>query len=191
MALTQGIMAQKNRHITFRKIHPLGIIACAFALVACGPDVQLVEEGREKYHMYWDDGHERYFRHGSYQSFYESGRVRSAGKYEHDVKVGVWTHWYENGQKQGEMDWVDGKPEGVVAEWYENGQLKNAGTWENGGRHGLSTWWYANGVKQKEVTYLNGEPDGVWTYWDSTGAVAKRQFWDRGAFLRVEMSDPP
>ena len=134
----------------------MGIIALGIALYACGPDVQLVKEGHEEYYVYWDDGHNRYFRHGLYQSFYESGRQRSVGKYEHDIKVGVWTHWYENGQKQGEMDWVDGKPEGVVTEWYKNGQQKNTGTWENGGRHGLSTWWYANGQKQKEVNLRRG-----------------------------------
>ena len=46
--------------------------------------------------------------------------------------------------------------------------------------------WYANGQKQKEVNYIEGEPDGIWTYWDSTGVITKKQYWDRGAFLRVE-----
>jgi antitoxin component YwqK of YwqJK toxin-antitoxin module len=84
------------------------------------------------------------------------------------------------------MDWVDGKPEGMVTEWYEDGQKRNEGMWQEGGRHGRSTWWYADGTKEKEVTYVSGEPDGVWTYWDSTGAMTKKQFWDRGVFLRVE-----
>ena len=30
--------------------------------------------------------------------------------------------WYENGQKEGEIDYVDGKQHGKTGSWYENGQ---------------------------------------------------------------------
>jgi antitoxin component YwqK of YwqJK toxin-antitoxin module len=152
---------------------------------ACGPTIEVIHEGKMEYQGYWDeDG--QFIRHGYYKAYYDSEKIQTTGQYEQNYRRGVWIQWHPNGQKQNEMDWVDGKPEGIVTEWYASGQIRNRGTWENGGRHGLSTWWYENGIKEKEVTYIDGEPDGEWTYSDSTGVLDKKQYWRRGEFLRVE-----
>ena len=47
-------------------------------------------------------------------------------------KNGLWTEWYENGQKKQEMTFKDGKKEGLRIEWYENGQKKNEITFKDG-----------------------------------------------------------
>ena len=38
---------------------------------------------------------------------------------------GLWTVWYEHGQKKRERSFVDGELEGRYTEWYENGQKKD------------------------------------------------------------------
>ena len=179
-------------HLCEKWPEPRSMPKCVFLFVlsvllaGCGPGVETLTQNGEEYQAYWDEARQRYVHHGDYKAFHENGVQKTAGQYRHGVRIGVWTHWYENGQKQSEMDWVQGQPEGLVIEWHENGQKKNEGHWKNGGRHGLSTWWYPDGTKEKEVIYVDGEPDGAWTYWDSTGAVVRVQHWDGGVLVGEE-----
>ena len=74
-----------------------------------------------------------------------------------DGKVsGLWTKWYENGQKESEETFKDGKRDGLGTWWYENGQKKIKGINKDGRRDGLWTWWYENGKKKEEVTIKDG-----------------------------------
>ena len=36
----------------------------------------------------------------------------------------LYTEWHENGHKEREENWKDGKLEGAFVSWYENGQEK-------------------------------------------------------------------
>ena len=51
----------------------------------------------------------------------------------------------------------DGKEDGLYTEWYENGQKKTEGTYKDGELDGKRIWWYENGQKQCEGTYKDGE----------------------------------
>ena len=60
----------------------------------------------------------------------------------------------------------DGKMDGLWTWWYENGQKKEEITFKNGKRDGLETEWWSNGQKINEMTYKDGkEWDGKWTSW--------------------------
>jgi len=63
---------------------------------------------------------------------------------------------YENGQKETEGTWEDGKEDGVFTKWYQNGQKKSEKHYKDGKRNGVWTEWYENGQKKYEVTYKNG-----------------------------------
>ncbi|MGA1195396.1 MAG: toxin-antitoxin system YwqK family antitoxin, partial [Candidatus Latescibacterota bacterium] len=136
-----------------QSMHQLKWVWCVVLFfVACGPDLQVVQEEGVEYQVYLSKDTGQVVRHGYFKAFYESGNPKTVGQYAHGMRSGLWTNWHENGQKQGEMDWVEGHPKGMVIEWYENGQKKNEGFWKDNGRHGLSTWWYDTGIKEKEVT---------------------------------------
>ena len=47
------------------------------------------------------------------------------GKMKNGKKDGLWTSWYENGQKESEETFKDGKRDGLGTWWYENGQKKD------------------------------------------------------------------
>ena len=70
---------------------------------------------------------------------------------------GLFTEWYENGQKKGKGISKDGKPDGLFSEWYENGQKRKEVTYKDGKRDGLLTSWHEHGQKEKEETYETGE----------------------------------
>ena len=55
--------------------------------------------------------------------------------------------WYENGQKKSEVNYNDGKRDGLETAWYENGQKKSESNW----RDGLWIKWYENGQKKSEI----------------------------------------
>jgi antitoxin component YwqK of YwqJK toxin-antitoxin module len=40
--------------------------------------------------------------------------------------------WFENGQKQSEANFADGKPHGLTTNWDENGQRLNEENWVDG-----------------------------------------------------------
>jgi antitoxin component YwqK of YwqJK toxin-antitoxin module len=42
---------------------------------------------------------------------------------------GVWTKWYDNGQKNSEEGYKSGIPVGVNTYWYDNGQKRSVGTY--------------------------------------------------------------
>ena len=66
---------------------------------------------------------------------------------------GVLTSYYENGQKEIEKTYKDGKLEGLWTQWYENGQKMGVGTFKDGKPDGLWTEWYQNGKKKTNITW--------------------------------------
>ena len=58
--------------------------------------------------------------------FYEDGQLKSVRNER------IQTSWYENGQKEREKNYKDGKEYGLWTEWYENGQKEFEGTYKDG-----------------------------------------------------------
>ena len=52
-----------------------------------------------------------------------------------------------------------GKKNGLFTSWYENGQKEMEGTYKDGKKDGLWTDWFENGKKYMEINYK----DGKWT----------------------------
>ena len=65
--------------------------------------------------------------------------------------------YHENGQKEGEGTFKDGKREGKWSGWYENGQKEGEGTFKDGKLEGLVTGWYENGQKNSEQLFKDGD----------------------------------
>ena len=72
------------------------------------------------------------------------GKKEFEGSYKEGKKDGLWTNWYENGQKSSEIT-------------YKNGKQYIIRTYKDGKREGFWTWWYANGQKFYEDVYKDGE----------------------------------
>ena len=59
--------------------------------------------------------------------------MKSQGMLIGEIKLDLWTYWYDNGQKKIEGTYKDGKGDGV------------------------KTWWDKNGQKENEITFKDGE----------------------------------
>jgi antitoxin component YwqK of YwqJK toxin-antitoxin module len=76
---------------------------------------------------------------------------------------------YENGVKKGEVNFKDGKIDGLGSQWYENGVKKQSEVnYKDGRLNGLVTGWHENGQKKGEVTYKDGEMISA-KWWNSKG----------------------
>ena len=69
---------------------------------------------------------------------------------------------------------------GEVVWYYENGQKEGEGTFKDGKLDGLWTYWYEDGQKRGEGTFKNGKWDGKWTRWSSDGEESSELFWKDG-----------
>jgi len=103
-------------------------------------------------------------------SGFHFNHVSIEGTFKDNIKKGVYTFRYENGQKQYEGTFKDGKEDGLYTWWYRNGQKKFERTYKDGKEDGLWTHWYENGQKKSEGTYKDGELISE-EQWNEDGSV--------------------
>jgi len=96
------------------------------------------------------------------------------------LKDGVYTEWYEDGQKCAEVHYVRDKLDGVMTRWHPNGQMHVERHYRNGLRHGRTRIWDEKGHLRKEEFHFEGQPDGTWTTWKTDGSIRHRQQFQRG-----------
>ena len=94
---------------------------------------------------------------------------------ETDPYTGIYLCKYDNGQKEKEGKYKDGKLIGKFTVWYENGQKWYEGYYKDGKLDGKWTWWNKNGQKVKQKNYKNGKLDGKLLEWFQFNGQIKRE----------------
>ena len=94
-----------------------------------------------------------------------------------NIKDGLVTYWYENGNKEMEKTYKDGRLDGKHILYYNHPYYKSGKKWreqtyKDGELDGLYTTWYDNGQKKKEVNFKEGKEDGLETQWFKNGKRA-------------------
>jgi len=107
---------------------------------------------------------------GVWTEWYESGQKKSEGEYVLGKRVGVWTEWHANGQKASETEYVDGVEEGRRTRWLKSGQIEREAMLRGGKRHGRSRHWHLNGQLRAEGDFANGKRVGRWKFWNADGS---------------------
>ena len=100
---------------------------------------------------------------------YQNGQKEWESNYKNGKEDGKATNWYESGQKEIEGAHKNGKAEGPHTQWHDNGQKEAEGAYKDGKLEGKWTLWYPNGKKEAEETYKNGKPDGPYIDWYDNG----------------------
>ncbi len=123
---------------------------------------------------------------GSWEYYYESGKVKSKGNFANNRRVGVWTYYYENGSVEQSGSFSRGVPSGNWKWFYENGALKAEEVYKNGKEEGeaieydeygaiISQGFYSEGLKEgkwffnyyshtEEGEFRNDLKEGIWRY---------------------------
>ncbi|MDR1181213.1 MAG: hypothetical protein LBL13_04480 [Bacteroidales bacterium] len=68
-------------------------------------------------------------------------------------RSGVWTSWYENGEKNSEQNYVNGKEDGIYRVWHPNGKPYIKGEYEMGEKTGMWSFHDSLGKVINEVSF--------------------------------------
>lgn len=90
-----------------------------------------------------------------------------------DLKHGLWTVYYRNGQKMTQGEYHEDVPEGKFTWWYENGQKQGEGQYINGHETGVWFTWHRNGLKESRQEFQAGSLTGKWMRWNAEGQLAE------------------
>ena len=90
---------------------------------------------------------------------------------------------HENGQKKFEGNIKEGKQDGLHMEWFEDGQKQGEVNFTSG--HITKTVsWHKNGQKAEEVNFKNSSPDGLWTEWHENGQKKRERAYEAGFIVK-------
>ena len=89
--------------------------------------------------------------------------------------TGIYLCKYDNGQKEKEGRYKDGRLMGKWTVWYESGQKESEANYKNGKLDGKSTWWNKRGQKVRQKNYKNGKLDGKFIEWFQFNGEIKRE----------------
>ena len=95
---------------------------------------------------------------GEYLCKYDNGQKEKEGRYINGKLIGQWSAWYDNGQKKSEENYKNGKLDGKWTKWNKNGQKVGQKNYKNGKLDGkLIEWFQFNGEIKREENYKNGK----------------------------------
>jgi len=158
----------------------MGFIICAL-LLAGGCKSLAPEIPVYPIKDYFDDGQLRaiYFaytnsaaievKHGVYTSYWEGGQKKKEAHYNRGVLEGREASWYENGLMSAVCSYSVGKKDGEEKRWFGDGQLKELWQYKAGKIDGVCKGWYPNGFKMVEIEYRKGLRHGSAKDWYDTG----------------------
>jgi len=115
---------------------------------------------------------------GPYTSYYESGEIKSEGKFIQNRSSGIWKYYYQNGKVKMTGRVSNGKNVGVWSYYYPSGNLKMSGEIRNGEREGPWVIYDANGTKQSEGSFDHEKKVSDWQYYYSSGVLRADEFFD-------------
>ena len=70
---------------------------------------------------------------GTYLCKYDNGQKEKEGRYKDGRLIGKWTVWFKSGQKKSEANYKNGKLDGKLIEWFQfNGEIKREENYKNG-----------------------------------------------------------
>ena len=138
----------------------LSLVVFSFSLLGAEPKVvssdKLQKRGKAGSQLTYIPNQDTPFT-GKAVSFYDNGQKEAEVNYKDGKRDGLWTRWYKNGQKKSKGNCKDGKRDGLWTDWYENGQKKSEENWKDGKLDGLGTGWYENGQKRAEENWKDGK----------------------------------
>ncbi|MCP4922865.1 MAG: toxin-antitoxin system YwqK family antitoxin [bacterium] len=143
-------------------------------LVETKPELEGVNKKELEERLFGEDGFTTYYKGsdtlytGKAFGLHENGQKRWDLNYKNGKRDGLWVAWHENGQKSSEYTYKDGKEDGLATMWYSNGQKEGEINYKGGKPDGLRVAWHENGQKREETNYKDDEIVSE-KFWNSKG----------------------
>ena len=108
---------------------------------------------------------------GKIKSYHENGNLKAEINYKNGKAEGLAKAYYPNGNLESEGNYKDDKLEGLKKVYYENGNLQAEINYKNGKAEGLARAYYENGNLQEEVNFKDGKEEGVAKVYHENGSL--------------------
>lgn len=108
---------------------------------------------------------------GKSVSYYPNGNIATQIEFFDGKKEGLYQKYYPNNSLSFEANYKNGKQDGKIRTWWKNGVLRSESHKKNGIVEGIQKQWYASGAKFKELHYTNGQEEGIQKAWRENGKI--------------------
>ena len=124
------------------------------------------------------------------KEFCDNGKLKLEMNYKDGKLEGLSKDYYENGQLRSFRNLKDGKPDGLWENYYEDGQLKEIGEYELARSFvGLSKIYYKNGQVLKDGSYKNEKFNGLFNGYYENGNLIQQVIYMDGNIISTKCWD--
>jgi antitoxin component YwqK of YwqJK toxin-antitoxin module len=103
------------------------------------------------------------------------------GKYLNSLKIGIWKHYFPNGNLQNKLTYENNRPNGYAVMYHDNGKISEEGNWKNNRWVGNYKLYYENGQVQQSFTFNEtGKREGKQEYYYENGEKMIEGEWKEG-----------
>lgn len=100
----------------------------------------------------------RFFvKEGGFKQYYENGVLKTESTYSQNLLNGVWTQYYDTGEKEWEVQYLEGHKQGPYKQFYKSGQIKLQGTCNNELKNGDEKQYDSIGNLANTFSYKKGK----------------------------------
>ena len=120
------------------------------------------------------------------EDYYLSGQIQMTGTYRSirpDYKTGLFTYWYEKGNKQAECEYENNELNGYYNEWYENGHQKSSQYFKKGQLNGTYQSWNNDGTPKLNIQYIEGKKHGYFISYYANGKPVRKDLYENDEFI--------
>lgn len=146
------------------------ILAISILFLSCGNNqVEITnDEGTvvERFQFLEDS-----IKHGSYEAFYNDGKIKEKSNYKNGNLEGQRTIYYGNGNVEIEENYVNNILDGVFKAYWENGKLNIEVDYKKGQMNGPLKRYYDTGSLQEEMIMKDGQENGPFKEYFANGQV--------------------
>lgn len=164
-----------------KKLQLITILILSSLIISCTKVKEVKsDDGRLiKRYEYKLDKNESIVLHGKYQSWYENGKIKEAGKYKNDQKNGLWQYFDNDGKIEREVEYLKGLRNGVTKDYYNTGTVKKTYNFVNDTTQGRYEYYHMNGKLCYEANLIKGKMDGMAIQYDSLGQKMLEENYDK------------
>ncbi len=100
---------------------------------------------------------------------------------ENEKRTGEWKNYFETGELRSSGKFINDRQNGEWKYFLQNGKIEQIGNFNNGVMEGEWKWYFPSGKLLREEIYVKGKPNGTCTqYSDSATIVAKGEYIEGG-----------
>ncbi len=104
------------------------------------------------------------YKQEEWKYFYNTGELKSEGKYKNNKKLGKWLFYFKNGNNEQMGKYKKGKTNGLWKWYYKSGSLLREENFYNGKEEGMLVEYSEQGNIITKGKYIDGEKEGYWFY---------------------------